>query len=177
MKKNLFFWQFGGFAFVTAMGTVLHFLFDWTEAPSLALVSAVNESTWEHMKILFFPMLIFALIQRKYFHDYEGFWWRKLFGILTGVGSIPVFFYTYNGAFGPSPDWLNILFFFLSAGLGFWMEWMLFREEFSLTYSWLAIGILILIATAFATFTFYPPKLPIFQDPITKTYGVGRMTY
>ena len=94
-----------------------------------------------------------------------------------GVGSIPVFFYTYNGAFGPSPDWLNILFFFLSAGLGFWIEWMLFREEFSLAYSWLAIGILILIATAFTIFTFYPPKLPIFQDPITKTYGVGRMTY
>ena len=172
--KNLFFWQFGGFTFVTAMGTVLHFLFDWTGALFLAPISAVNESTWEHMKILFFPMLIFALIQRKYFHDYEGFWWRKLFGILTGVGSIPVFFYTYNGVFGPSPDWINISFFFLSAGLGFWIEWLLFRREFSLPYSWIAVGLLVGIAVAFVVFTFYPPKLPIFQDPITKRYGLAK---
>lgn len=174
MKKDLWLWQFGGFTFATALGTVLHFLLDWTGAYFLAPVSAVNESTWEHMKILFFPMLIFACIQSFSFQDYKGFWWIKLIGIVVGVGSVPVFFYTYNGVFGRSPDWVNILFFFLSAGVGYFIEWILFRKDFNLKYPFVAIGILIVIAVAFAVFTFFPPRLPIFQDPVTQSYGITK---
>ena len=118
MKRNLMLWQFGGLTFATALGTLLHFLFEWTGWTAVAPFSAVNESTWEHMKILFFPMLVFAYIQNVYFRkEYEGFWWIKLIGILVAVGSIPVFFYTYNGAFGGSPGWLNVVFFFFRRGL------------------------------------------------------------
>ena len=105
MKKDLMIWQFAGFVISVALGTVLHFLFDWTGAYSLAPISAVNESTWEHMKILFFPMLIFSCAQYFFFReDFSGFWWVKLVGIIVGVLAIPILFYTYNGAFGKTPD-------------------------------------------------------------------------
>ena len=94
----------------------MHFLFDWTGAYSLAPISAVNESTWEHMKILFFPMLIFSCAQYFFFReDFSGFWWVKLVGIIVGELAIPILFYTNNGAFGKTPDWLNISFFFAIA--------------------------------------------------------------
>ena len=66
MKKRVAFWQFAGFTVAVALGTILHFLFDWTGSFALAPVSAVNESTWEHMKILFFPMLLFAAVQSPF---------------------------------------------------------------------------------------------------------------
>lgn len=166
MKQNLLLWQFGGFTFATALGTILHFLYDWTGFGIFAPISAINESTWEHMKILFFPMLIFACVQSIYFsQEYKGFWWIQCLGIFIGVGSVPILFYTYNGAFGTSPDWLNILFFFLSAGLGYLVEAVLLRKNFSLPYPAIAVGLLLLGATLFVAFTFSPPSLPLFQDP------------
>lgn len=172
MKKHLFLWQFAGFTISVALGTILHFLFEWTGAFAVAPISAVNESTWEHMKILFFPMLIFACVQYYFFRaEFAGFWWIKLIGTAVGVISIPVLFYTYNGAFGKTPDWLNIAFFFLSAGIAYFVEYLLFRKDFSLPYGWFAFVCLALIATLFAVWSFYPPHLPLFQDPITGLYG------
>ena len=36
----------------------------------------------------------------------------------------------------------------------------------------IAILGLILIALAFIIFTFYPPQIPLFKDPLTTTYGI-----
>ena len=173
MKKELLLWQFSGFTVTVVLGTVLHFLFDWTGAFSLAPISAVNESTWEHMKILFFPSFLFACVQYWFFRpESPGFWWIKLIGITVSVISIPILFYTYNGAFGKTPDWLNITFFFLAAAIGYSIEYLLLRKDFSLGYSWIAFALLVFIGAAFAFFTFYPPRLPLFQDPITRLYGI-----
>ena len=173
MKKDLLLWQFAGFTTAVALGTLLHFLFQWTKSYALAPISAVNESTWEHMKILFFPMLFFAFVQYPFFHSHTaGFWWVQAIGIPVGVLSIPILFYTYNGAFGKTPDWLNITFFFLSAFLGYLVEYLLFRKAFTLPYPWIPLTFLLFVATMVATFTFFPPHLPLFQDPATGLYGI-----
>ena len=65
MKRSLLLWQVFGLTFSAVLGTLLHFLYDWTDLEFLKPISAINESTFEHMKILFFPMLIFAIILEK----------------------------------------------------------------------------------------------------------------
>ena len=68
-------WQAGGFAFATLGGTILHFLYEWTgDSVFVAPFSGVNESTWEHMKLLYFPLLLFALVQSRFFRDRKYFW-------------------------------------------------------------------------------------------------------
>ncbi|MBE7055804.1 MAG: hypothetical protein E7392_06810, partial [Ruminococcaceae bacterium] len=65
MKKTVSRWQLAGFIFTGIAGVILHFLFDWTGGSVLvAPFSAVNESIFEHMKLLFFPMLLFAFVER-----------------------------------------------------------------------------------------------------------------
>lgn len=175
MKQNLRLWQFGGFSFTSLAGTLLHFLYEWTGKNLLAaLFSGVNESTWEHMKLLFFPLFIFSIVQSGYFKEYENFWWIKLIGTLLGLITIPVLFYTYNGVFGKSPDWINITIFFISAAVTFLIEGMLFKKadnDFKLNNK-IAFFILCLIGLLFFVFTFFTPTIPIFMDPITKTYGI-----
>lgn len=174
MKRNLSLWQFAGFALTTLGGSLLHFLYDWTnESVLIAPFSAVNESTWEHMKLLFFPMLVFALIQSRFFKEYENFWCVKLAGIVTGLVLIPILFYTYNGVFGKSPDWVNIAIFFVSVALSFLLEMYMFKNgSLRCKRPWLSFSVICLIGILFVVFTFATPKIPIFQDPITQIYGI-----
>lgn len=163
-----------GFAVTSFGGTLLHFLYDWTgNAAWIAPFSGVNESTWEHMKLLFWPMFLYAIIQSLFFKDRIDFWCVKLNGIFLGLVFIPVLFYTYNGVIGKSPDWINIAIFFISAAISYIFETKRFTSEISpCKRPKLAFAFLSLIAVLFALFTFKTPEIGLFQDPLTGSYGV-----
>ncbi len=176
MKRSINLWQLVGFAVTSLGGTLLHFLYEWTgEAVWAAPFSGVNESTWEHMKLLFFPMFIFAIVQSFFFKDREDFWCVKLKGILLSLVLIPVIFYTYNGVIGKSPDWINIAIFFVSASIAYIYEARLFNNESLKCKSpKLPFATFCIIAGLFVIFTFATPELGIFRDPLTSTYGISR---
>lgn len=174
MKRSIGLWQLMGFAVTSLGGTLLHFLYDWLgEAVWIAPFSGVNESAWEHMKLLFWPMFIYAVVQSFFFSDREDFWCIKLKGTLLGLVLIPVLFYTYNGAIGKSPDWLNIAIFFISAAIAYIYETRQFNNKTTICrYKKLSIAILLIIAVLFVLFTFTTPEIGIFKDPLTDTYGI-----
>ena len=65
MGKRLFYWELAGALFTAAMGTLLHFVYDWTgQSPIAAPLAAVNESTWEHMKLFITPWVLWSLVER-----------------------------------------------------------------------------------------------------------------
>lgn len=174
MKKAIPFWQMAGFIFTAAVGTLLHFLFDWTGGNVVAaLFSAVNESIWEHMKLLFYPQVLFALAEYIFWgKDVEAFWCIKLTGIVIGLVLIPVAYYTYTGILGINGDWFNIAIFFLAAGVAYWRETVLFqRNALCSIHPKLAVLLLCLLAAVFILFTFNPPCIPLFRDPMTGGYG------
>ncbi len=174
MQKNLHLWQLAGLTFTAFLGTLLHFLYGWVENPIIAAFSAVNESTWEHMKLLFFPALIFALIQYPFFRQSAPYFWQiKCVGILVGFALIPILFYTLNGIFGKTPDWVNILIYFIAITVSYYLETKLFQKsaELSMPAPWAAV-ILSFIALSFIIYTFIPPEIPLFQDLITGGYGI-----
>lgn len=175
MEKKIPVWQMFGFIFTGVLGTILHFIFDFTgKSVVVALFSAVNESIWEHIKLLFYPMVIFAVIE--YFawgKEKESFWCIKLIGILLSLVFVPVAYYTYTGVSGVNADWLNVTIFFIAAGLGYFVEAKLFQRKCACCLpAWAAISILLLIGAAFTVFTFLPPEIPFFQDPQDGTFGL-----
>ena len=174
MKRSIGLWQFVGFGVTCFAGTLLHFLYDLTGgALWTAPFSGVNESTWEHMKLLFWPMLIFAMVQSLFFRDREELWCVKLRGMLLGLAAIPILFYTYNGAVGKSPDWINIAIFFISAAIAYIYETRRFNSGKAVCASpRAAFTVLCVIALLFAVFTFAPPPIGLFKDPLTGGYGI-----
>ena len=174
MKTKIGLWQLMGFAVTSLGGTILHFLYDWLgEAVWIAPFSGVNESTWEHMKLLFWPMLAFAVVQSFFFKERGDFWCIKLRGILLGMALIPVIFYTYNGAVGRSPDWLNIaIFFVVAAAVYIYEARLLGKEELPCRSPGWAVAVLGLLAALFVVFTFLTPEIGIFRDPLTGRYGI-----
>ncbi len=164
---NITLWQYAGFAVTSLTGSILHFVYGWTGKSVLAApFSAINESTWEHMKLLFFPMLVFAIVESFFFKDYKSFWCVKLIGIVSGLVAIPTLFYTANGAFGKTPDWINIVIFFVSVAIAYILETTLLKKDIiNCNYPWVAFLGIVAIAVLFVVFTFFPPDLPIFTAP------------
>ena len=170
MKRTVWLWELFGFAVAALGGTLLHFLYEWLgEAAWIAPFSGINESTWEHMKLLFWPMLIYAIIESFFFRGYPGFWCVKLRGVLIGLGLIPVLFYTYNGVIGKSPDWVNIAIFFISAAIAYLYEARALAKNRPCSHPIAAISALAAIALLFTLFTFFTPDLGIFADPVART--------
>ena len=167
MKRSLPWWQFFGFIGVSVSGVLLHFLYDWTGGfPLAGLISAVNESIWEHMKLLYVPLAAFALIEGRVFaKEFPAFWCVKAVGTLIGLVTIPTLFYTYTGALGVTADWFNILIFFLSAAVALITETHLLERGTLPCRPWLGKAVLILLGVLFAVFTFFPPTIPLFRDP------------
>ena len=174
MNRSIGLWQLMGFAVTSLGGTLLHFLYDWLgNAVWIAPFSGVNESTWEHMKLLFWPMLLYAVVQGRFFRDRQDFWCVKLRGILLGLILIPTLFYTYNGVIGKSPDWINIAIFFVCAAIAYLYEARLYnRAKLRCRSPKIAIAALCVLALLFIVFTFQAPMLGIFKDPLTGAYGI-----
>lgn len=175
MNRKIKLLGLSGFALTSLLGTILHYLYAFLgEAVWIAPFSGVNESTWEHMKLLFWPMLLFALVESFFFRDREDFFCVKLRGILIGLSLIPLIFYTYNGVIGKSPAWINIAIFFVAAFFAYLYETRkLTAGDIKCRRPLIPIIILVLIAIMFIVFTFLTPHINIFLDPITKTYGVS----
>lgn len=172
MKRNLTVWQISGFIFTGVLGVILHFVFDWTNHSVIVTPFVpVNESVWEHLKLLFYPMLVFSYIQSRYIgKEYEIFWCVKRTGILFGMLLVPLLFYTINAIFKSVPDWVNILIFFVSVAGTYYLEVRLFNNKLNCNKS-SAIVVLTIMFVLFVLFTFFTPDIDLFKDPITGTYG------
>ena len=173
MKKSPLLLEFLGFVFTGVAGTLLHFVFDWSNGNIVtSLFSAVNESIWEHMKLLYFPMVIFALYESRYFKNQFNFWCAKAVGIASGVMIIPVIYYSYTGALGIKCDWFNITIFFIATAFVYYLETMILKNNRRCFISPTVSKVFILIlGVLFVIFTFLPPRIPLFCDPLDSTYG------
>lgn len=156
-----------GAIFVIIIGSVSHFVYDWSGNNFiLGFFFPINESTWEHMKLCFFPMLIYSLyMNRKLKHDYPCITSSLLAGILLGTFLIPVLFYTYSGILGRNIMFFDIAIFLISVLLAFAS---VYKMTLSCKMDVCTVSLQSLIwilAVCFFVFTYYPPKLGIFAIP------------
>lgn len=178
MRKRLVYWELGGFLFVGALGTLLHFAYEWSGGSALAAAfSAVNESTWEHMKLLFFPMFFFSVVQVCAMgKNYPNFLAARAVSMLTGLALIPVLFYTYTGILGFHMMWADIAVFFLADLGAFLTDYRLLRRgRMSSPWAQVAgLAVLWLLAFCFVWCTFRPVQLALWRDPVTGIYGLPK---
>ena len=95
MKISIKNFQIFSAIFVMILGTLLHFTYEWSgENLFIAAFSAVNESTWEHLKLLFYPMLLTTIIGYFYFSKTKhNFLCANTIGILTAVSFFVIAIY------------------------------------------------------------------------------------
>ena len=180
MEKKVLNYCVAGYIFVSILGSLSHFFYDWSGGNFLvALVCPVNESTWEHMKLLFFPVVLYTIFWpgqcRKERQITAGMLLANIFGII----SIPVLFYSYSGIYGKNLSFIDISIFFISVFVVFYLayNWIVRRTEKGNKncrgllywnvekYEVILIVVSFLLAICFFVFTFYPPEWGIFKEP------------
>lgn len=154
-----------GFFFTLIAGTLLHFLYAWSgENRVVGLYSAVSESTWEHLKLLFFPALVYTVWEYFWLgHRYPGYASARALGTLLGMFTIVSLFYTYTGITGT--HWLiaDLLVFVAGAAITTWSSSRLTQK--CPCSGWWGGLFFAGMAVLFGFFTFYPPAFGMFLAP------------
>ncbi|MGN0399351.1 MAG: DUF6512 family protein [Blautia sp.] len=145
-----------GVFFVLITGTLSHFFYDWTNQNTLAgFFFPVNESVREHMKLIFFPMIVFSLaVCPKLKEEYPCIPSALAAGILLGTFLMPVVFYTYTGILGYHLLFLDILTFILCVIAAFYIVYKLTLSCKAEHYSSLLKALVILVCIYFILQTY-----------------------
>ncbi len=181
MKKQRFThpekWILIGIPFVFIVGSIFHFLYDWSGQKVLVgLISPVNESVWEHAKLLLVPTLLWWFVyyiakQKKYGIDANLWFTGLLVSIVSSILSMMFFYYFYTQAFGTQSLYVDIFIFLLASIIGqcIGLHFYRYSEGLGAGFSFLLI---VLICVLFVYWTFQPPHLPLFFDKVNNKYGI-----
>lgn len=164
--KQLKLWCIAGIIFVLTTGTAAHFLYGWTNGNFfIGLFTPVNESVWEHMKLLFFPMLLFSSVMAAQLKGaYPCIASSLCFGILAGTLVIPAFFYGYTFLLGRDVFVLDLLTFFFSVLTAFFSAYKLTLSCQLKACRLLSFCLVWAFFLCFMLFTYQPPKLGLFSE-------------
>ena len=163
--KKIRMYQIFSAIFVIILGSLFHFTYNLSgDNPIVAIFSSINESVWEHLKLLYFPMLLTIVIGYFYIgKEIPNFLCSKTIGILVAMLFVVIFFYTYTGILGYNIAILDISSFVIATVLGEFVSYILIVNNFDYN-NWIAIFILAILFICFAIFTFKTPNLGIFKS-------------
>lgn len=160
-------WHILGTAFTIILGSILHFVYECSGFyPLFGLIGSVNESVWEHLKLLFWPFLISFVVELwAYGKDIPGYFAAKAIGIVLGMFFIASVFYTYTGIVGANFALVDIALFVIGAIISYYVSYKYIKHTFKnpKIADLIGIAVLFLFAVLFCMFTFNPPDLGIFH--------------
>ena len=172
-------WILWGIPVLFVLGSAVHFIYDWSGKQALVgIFTPVNESVWEHLKLTFWPMLIwwfawYFIYGRKNKEPAANWIVAATAAQLVCPIVILTFFYTYTGAFGIESLFLDIFSLLLALTIAQTFALHLYKYgKFKRPCMIIAIFILVLLAAIFTYFTFAPPHIPLFKDSLTGAYGI-----
>lgn len=173
-KKKIMNYQIFSALLVFILGSLFHFTYELSgNNLFIATFSAVNESVWEHLKLIFFPSLLTVIIGILYLKkECPNFICAKTLGILISMAFIVIFFYTYTGIIGKSISIIDISSFIIAVILGESISYLLVVNKFKCN-SIISVCTLVVLSICFILFTFFTPQIGIFKDPITGLYGIS----
>ncbi|MFA5528374.1 MAG: DUF6512 family protein [Peptostreptococcales bacterium] len=151
----------------------------------MGIFGTVNDSTWEHFKLLFWPQLFFLFLEgpniRKNIKaisspdmNIRKYYTAKAVSFYTGLVLIFSLFYTYTAIFRRSVFVIDILIFIVSILASQYIGYKIFTGSYRLDVKVQSISVtsIILLIFVFVFFTFNPPNMPIFKNP-----DMGTMAY
>jgi hypothetical protein len=174
-KKRILRWELGGIAFIVILGSLLHFVFEWSGgALPVAWFAAVNESVWEHLKLGFWPALVYmALEYSRFGKSTNNFPFAKTLGIYLIPTTIVVLYYVYTAILGHGLLIVDIAIFVVAVIVGQLVSYkLLTASPLPEKLNRFAPVALVILGILFVLFTFYPPHSHLFWDSGTGGYGI-----
>ena len=174
MTKKIIKFEILGAVFSILFGSALHFVYEWSGYKNItALIAAVNESTWEHLKLGFWPLLFWAVFEYFVFaKKIKNFFFAKFVTLSVFCLSVPFLFYTYTAILGTNLLPLDISTFVIGIILGQYVGFKIIKLKKDLKLEKIGLILILIIIIKFLSFSFFPPHNFIFKDPISGGYGI-----
>lgn len=164
-----------------AIGTLLHFAYEFFNSNFLVgLITPVNESVFEHLKLTLFPItvwwiLFYFLKKEKYSLDKNTWFLGCLFSIIIALIIIPTIYYLVKCGIGKEYTIVNFISLYISLLGGQFIGYHVYKHAYNDRFD-LSVFSIIVLTILFFILTLYPPKIPIFKDNQTNTYGIFKNT-
>lgn len=164
-----------GIIVIFLVGASLHFVYEFSHHNKIvAIFAAVNESTWEHIKICMTPTILWSIYEINIYGFTWNFIFAKSMSLLTIIILIPILFYSYTFFTKKSYLLVDIICFLIAVIC----SQLVFRYIINLInypniFTYISFGLIIIELLLYFYLTYYPPKNFIFKDPITRKYGLN----
>ena len=159
---------------ISIIGTISHYLYDITKHNKIVgLFSAVNESTWEHIKIALTPTLLWGLLDGFLYGMLPNYFFAKFISILVIIILMPCLFYGHQFIFKREIVFLDIINFYIVIIASQLSFYLIARQLTDLGYIVNYIGCIgmFLLFGGYMIHTLMPANSFLFKDPITNKYG------
>ena len=145
-----------------ALGVLLHFLFTWFPNPVLALISPVRESIWEHIKLIYFPLLAASIYMGRGGNGMGRAPW--LLSLVVACSVMLCMGYVYHIIFRGEAVLADLILYFFALALGFLLPgtlWPLCGQPGVEKAAW---ALTALLGGLIVWFTFFPLDTALFAD-------------
>ncbi len=170
-RRKVVFWEIGAFFFIMIFGSFFHFIYELSGFNSIAaLFGSVNESAWEHLKLFFYPGLLFFLVQHAFVKEFaNNYWWGKAAALAVTPLGVLASFYFYLGIalpiYGKGFLWADISTGAFGVLLGNIVSYRILtapqrEKRFDLAGQIVMLG----MTAAFLLLTYFPVKVFLFND-------------
>lgn len=179
--KKLFKCEILGIFLVILLGFLWHEIYDLLGKNLIVgMIAPVNESPWEHWKLVVFPMLIYAIIEYKFTkYENDNFLFSKFIGILAAIlvcfGLIALFELIFPNAPFKTKMIVDIISFIIGIIAGQLTSYFIgcnLGTKFNIKLWYIAAFGITALVIIFIFFTLNPPMLNYFRDSITGKYGI-----
>jgi hypothetical protein len=163
-----------GIIVICIVGTLLHFVYEWSHHNKVvAVFAAVNESTWEHIKICMTPTILWSIYDIiKYGFD-GNFILAKSLSLLTIILLIPILFYSYTAFTKKSILIIDVICFYITVICSqIVFHYFINTNPLPYIYTYISAILLFIEVAAYLFLTFQPQKNFVFEDPISHKYGL-----
>ena len=174
--KKLKVWKIISIFVIVGLSALLHFIYKWFPSFFTSLLTPVNESIWEHNKIIigsFFIWSVFEKLTLRKKQDLNtctaGFISAVVCCILVMLIFSPIFFFILKTN---DNTVVTLIIYFICIVLSVLLNYKLLQKPYNSEKEKKVILLWLLVIVINALLTYYPPKLPIFYDYNNNVYGL-----
>ena len=153
----------------------IHFIYDIFPSFFTSIIAPVNESIWEHMKIIYTSILLSSIIEyfiyKKKRYDTNNFFISIPISSILGIIFYLVI-YLLIDLFIPHSFFIAIFIMLITYIFSNIISYIILNKKEIPNQKELGISLILISYIVFTHLTYYPPKRYMFIDQITKTYGI-----
>lgn len=156
------------------LSALLHFIYDWFPCFFTSLFFPVNESIWEHNKIIVGSFLIWAIVEKLYCKKRKNVIFSECISslvcmILVMLIFTPVYLYILK-----TNDNMIITFaiFIFAIIISQIVSYKLLQKEYNPRLEEFGVILFVVFFLINIIFTYYPPKVALFYDYTNQIYGL-----